>query len=358
MCPLVSVIIPVFNGERFLANTLSSVQNQTYNNIQIIIVNDGSSDATVEIAAQYALSDPRFQVVSQLNEGVASARNFGLRHSSGEYVAFLDADDLWNPTKIERQMERLLEMSNTIGVGAVYTLYRTIDANDLVAGSSELWSKAGAVSTHLVTAPVGNGSSILTRRDVALAVGGYDTSYRELDAGGCEDFDFELKLAARFPIGVVSEYLVGYRRYEGTMSADRVRMTRAITAVVERHIQLNPRLSKQCVNWAYGRMYYNCFSYQLGRNHLSALNMMRRLIMCDPAIATRLLAHTLPKIIATRAYDKFCGVVGYHPKSPAASSFFEVSPLAPGPLPVIGIRQLADLAREDKALLSPAIPLR
>jgi glycosyltransferase involved in cell wall biosynthesis len=109
------------NAERCLARTLSSVQKQIYDNLQILFVNDGSTDAAARIAEQYAHSDQRIQIITQRNGGVASARNAGLRHALGEYVAFLDADDIWDPTKIGRQVEVLLASTNSTGLAAVYT---------------------------------------------------------------------------------------------------------------------------------------------------------------------------------------------------------------------------------------------
>ena len=225
MKPLVSIVIPVFNAERFLAKTLSSVLQQTYENLEIIIVDDGSTDTSGKIAAESAISDPRIRVITQTNAGVASARNTGLHQSSGEYVAFLDADDIWHPTKIARQMDVLRTSTNLTGLGSVYSLHRYIDAHDRVIASGRYWSRGGDLVTHLTTLRTGSGSAILTRRDLALAVGGYDTNYKVLNASGAEDLDFELKLAARFPMFVVSEYLIGYRSCPGSMSSDSNRMT-------------------------------------------------------------------------------------------------------------------------------------
>jgi glycosyltransferase involved in cell wall biosynthesis len=353
MSPLVSVVIPVFNAERFLEKTLLSALNQTYANYQIIIVNDGSTDSSLQIVAK--LSDPRIQVIEQKNGGVASARNSGLRHASGEYVAFLDADDLWRPTKLERQMEMLLSSTDRTGLGSVYALPRLIDPEDRVIVSGVFWSEAGAAATHLVTVPVGNGSSILTRRDLALEVGGFDPTYRDIDAGGAEDLDFELKLAARFPMFVVPEYLVGYRVYFGNMSSDKGRMIRAMTAVVEKHIRLNAGLSKRSINWARGQLYTYCwFNCLRGRDYTGALKMMGRLILNDPAIARTELLNRLPRALAKRALNEIREALGHNPKSAPRPLFYEVNPLEIGPLPpeIVRKKRLSHLARDDAALLS------
>lgn len=98
--PLISCIVPVYNGERFLAEALDSILGQTYRPLEVIVVDDGSTDATAEIAARYA---PQVTCLRQDNRGAASAKNLGVSASRGNLIAFLDADDLWLPGKLERQ---------------------------------------------------------------------------------------------------------------------------------------------------------------------------------------------------------------------------------------------------------------
>lgn len=356
MRPLVSVVIPAFNAERFLATTLSSVQKQTYDTLEVLVVDDGSTDATARIAEQYARADPRIRIMTQSNGGVASARNLGLRHARSEYVAFLDADDIWHPTKIERQLKVLLRGQ----AAAVYALYRLIDVQDRVIESGPFWRTGGALPTHLVTWPIGNGSSIMTRRDLALAVGGFDPTYRDLHAGGSEDLDFELKLAARFPISVIPEYLVGYRSYEGNMSSDKDRMARSVTALVEKHIRLNPDLSKKCANWARGNRDNYCFVIYFQQRHFrNALKMMARMISSDPVMAAYHLSWQLPKVATRWAYRRLCQSVGYPPIMPPGIPFSEYNPLKADSPPNMGswfgiaishrlkTWRLRHLARED-----------
>ena len=103
--PLVSIITPCYNSEKFIAETIQSVQNQTYQNWEMIIVDDGSSDATVAIVDQIALSDKRIVIYKlEKNSGTGIARNRALERALGKYIAFLDADDLWKPEKLEKQV--------------------------------------------------------------------------------------------------------------------------------------------------------------------------------------------------------------------------------------------------------------
>ena len=101
--PLISCVVPVFNGERYLAEALESILKQSYRSLEIIVVDDGSTDGTAAVMDHYA---GQARLLRQANAGTAAARNLGLNAAQGEFVAFLDADDLWHPEKLERQMAR------------------------------------------------------------------------------------------------------------------------------------------------------------------------------------------------------------------------------------------------------------
>ena len=103
MKPLVSAIIPNYNYSRYIGEAVESALNQTYKNIEVIVVDDGSCDDSLKVLSAYV---DRIKVVSQKNAGVAMARNNGVEVSTGEYVAFLDADDVWLPDKVEKQVDR------------------------------------------------------------------------------------------------------------------------------------------------------------------------------------------------------------------------------------------------------------
>src|SRR4051812_29793927 len=105
---LVSAVIPAFNAERTINDTLRSVRSQTHRNLEIIVVDDGSTDRTRSIVEEHASRDSRVTLISQVNAGVAAARNVGWQSSHSEWIAFLDADDLWAPTKIEKQLEVMI----------------------------------------------------------------------------------------------------------------------------------------------------------------------------------------------------------------------------------------------------------
>lgn len=124
----VSVIVPVYNAEKYLKQTLLSIQNQTFKDFEAILIDDGSSDQSGEICDGQAMTDSRFKVIHQKNSGVAAARNAGIEQAEGEFIAFLDADDCWLPEKLEKQVAFMKEKNCFLS----YTAYRFIDENGKV----------------------------------------------------------------------------------------------------------------------------------------------------------------------------------------------------------------------------------
>jgi glycosyltransferase involved in cell wall biosynthesis len=224
--PLVSIVIPAFNASNTLHQTLLSVSAQTYRNLEIIVVDDGSVDHTALIAQAYSQMDPRVRLIQKSNGGVASARNAGTRASAAEFVAFIDADDLWHPTKIAKQMALLTASGNDMAL--VYSPFRLIDTSGMVLSSSRNHRVDGwVVNRHFYINFIGNGSSILIRKHVLEELGGYSSALLEAGAQGCEDFLLQLRIALHYQFGTVPEYLVGYRLSPGNMSADPERMLRS-----------------------------------------------------------------------------------------------------------------------------------
>lgn len=231
--PLVSVVIPAFNAAETLPETLGSVCNQTYANLDVIVIDDGSTDDTAAIVQRHMTQDPRLRLLQQRNGGVASARNAGIDAAAGDFVAFIDADDLWHPTKIAKQMALLLSASSIMAL--VYAPFRLIDADGRVLSSQHRIRVDGWVLyRHFHANLVGNGSAILVRKAVLKELGGFDTSLRAVHAQGCEDLLLQLRIAARYQFGEVPEYLVGYRRRPGSMSSDTEQMLRSGMLAVRR----------------------------------------------------------------------------------------------------------------------------
>lgn len=281
MPPLVSVIIPAYNAQAFLRATLDSVLAQTYDNLEIIVVDDGSKDETAAIAEAYAARDARIRLVVKPNGGVSSARNAGIAAARGDYVAFLDADDIWHPEKIAAQIEVLCPGGREAYVAA-FSLHLRVDTDGRVIGKSRSWPfEDFNLPAHIVLRPVGNGSSLIVRRDVAICAGGFDEDYVTRGAGGCEDLDFELRIAAQYPIACVRKYHVGYRVYDGNMSSDSPKMARAIHETLGRHLQLHPELSGYCRNMALLKGYEYSVSILRPHNKAECLRHIQGMMSVD-----------------------------------------------------------------------------
>lgn len=237
--PLVTVVVPARNAADTIHETLVSVRSQTYRNLEVIVVDDGSTDDTAGIVARHARMDPRMRLVSQANSGVAAARNRGVIEGRGEFIAPIDADDLWRPTKIARQMKVMLDRGP--GVGLVYTWHAVIDRHGRVLATGFPSPAQGRVLETLLRRNfVGNGSSPLMRRQAILEAGGYDTRLRAKAAEGCEDLKLYLKIAERYEFAVVRDYLTGYRRLPGNMSSDHLQMLRSSDLVLAEFLQAYP----------------------------------------------------------------------------------------------------------------------
>jgi glycosyltransferase involved in cell wall biosynthesis len=226
MSELVSVVVPAYNAAATIEATMRSILGQSYKDLEVIVVDDGSRDDTLAILAPIAATDARVRIVQQPNGGVARARNRGIAEARGDFIAPVDADDLWRFDKIQRQMEVMRAAGPEMGL--VYTWFAIIDANDMIMHLEDRTVAEGDVLHALAERNfIGNGSSVLMRRDAVLACGGYDPSLRDRKAQGCEDYKLYLQIAENHKIGLVADYLTGYRQLPQNMSSDVMQMLRS-----------------------------------------------------------------------------------------------------------------------------------
>ena len=174
---LVSVVVPAFNAADTIDETLTSVRAQTYRALEVIVIDDGSNDDTAARARRFADFDARFRVVTQANGGVAAARNHGVALARGEFIAPVDADDLWAPTKIEKQVAALQRGGADFGL--CYTWSARIDQTGAVLQFAAAPHDQGDVVKRLcMTNLMGNGSCAMMRASALDAAGLYDPSLR------------------------------------------------------------------------------------------------------------------------------------------------------------------------------------
>lgn len=230
--PLVSVIIPAFNAMKYLPKTLESVQRQTFVDFEILIIDDGSSDHIFEWFSH--LDDTRIELISQKHQGVSVARNTGIKKSKGEYIAFLDADDLWESSKLKKQVDYLNKHPE---VGLVYTWTSYIDEYDNPTGTVIASHVQGDVWERLVITDgmISNGSVPMVRRCCLEKVGLFDSSLEFY-----EDRDMWIRIAAQYSFGVVKEVLNFYRRHGNNISKNREKMLKGWRKTIEKSFKSAP----------------------------------------------------------------------------------------------------------------------
>ncbi len=246
--PLISVIIPVYNGARTIRETISSVLAQSFEDLEIIVINDGSTDNTAEILAN--LPNPKIKVYSFPNAGPSASRNRGFRLSAGNYIAYLDADDLWAKDKLKKQFQALQQHP---AAGVAYCWTHHIDESGQFVRPGGKHQAEGNVMGHLLLNNIlEHGSNPLIRRQAVAEVGGFDETLRT-----AEDWDFYIRLAARYEFVVVKKPLIYYRQSPYSCSANVARTEKDALAVLERVFKEAPpslrhlKIQSQANTYAY-----------------------------------------------------------------------------------------------------------
>ena len=214
--PTVSIVIPVFNGERFIGHAIQSALDQTFRDFEIIVVDDGSTDGTAGIVRQF--SGP-ISYHRQENGGVGAARNLGVSFAKGEWIAFLDADDIWYPQKLSVQVDFT---STHPEVCLVYCDMDVIDLRGVLVqrGFLSAWlaqrkskDRWNLVSLAFDGQPFPYPSSVLVKRELILQAGGFSPLFRRKYH---EDFDLFARVARLAPIYYIPRSLVRYRKGPST----------------------------------------------------------------------------------------------------------------------------------------------
>ncbi|WP_225206444.1 glycosyltransferase family 2 protein [Novosphingobium huizhouense] len=297
---LISVIVPAYNAETTLIETLRSISAQSHAAIEVLVIDDGSSDRTAELAERYAREyDQRVRTVRQDNAGVAAARNKGAALARSDLLAFVDADDLWAPDKLARQ-RAVLEAAGP-QAGLCYTWYAMIDAESRIFYCEDFVERSGwLLDALLITNFIGNGSSALVRRAAFEAARGFDPALRAAGAQGCEDILFYCRVAEHYAIVVVPDYLVGYRQYRESMSGDLAAMLRSWLLVVDEMRARHPgkeRLLREGVR-RYGRWLVRRAIHW--RRPVVLTRILARLALAYPAIGARLALVEAPRTFYDR----------------------------------------------------------
>jgi len=228
--PIVSVVIPVFNGETTILETVRSALRQTFVDIEVIVINDGSSDNTLGVLD--SVRDPRLKVYNFPNSGGSTARNRGIYKSTGEFIAFLDADDFWLENKIELQIEALQSYSLA---SSVYCWVDTIDLTGKIRPASRATFNGNIYIELLKNCFIVSGSNILVRRDALESINYWDETLT-----ASQDYDLYLRLAEKYEFAHLPQVLVLYRISEQSMSTNFKRLERTSMYVRRRALKKLP----------------------------------------------------------------------------------------------------------------------
>jgi glycosyltransferase involved in cell wall biosynthesis len=228
--PTISVIIPAYNAERTILETIASVQQQTFSDFDLIVINDGSKDRTLELL--HNITDERLKIFSYENGGVCVARNRGISHATGEFIAFLDADDLWTSDKLEAQLTALQQHPEA-GVAYSWTCFMREKGGYYIEKSRAF--EGNVYAKLLVTNFLHSGSNPLIRREAIESVGGFDTTLIP-----SEDWDFYLRLAARWSFVLVPKPQIFYRQSSGSNSSNVEKLEQATLSMFEKAFRAAP----------------------------------------------------------------------------------------------------------------------
>ena len=219
--PQVSILVPCYNCEAFLGETLDTVLSQTFTDWECILVDDASTDRSLEVISSYAERDSRFHSLAlPENLGAAGARNAGLEKVRGRYLAFLDADDIWLPEKLEKQVALIGESQASI----VHTSYRFVDeAGEFLPGGVTA-SREVDLAVYMRNTEIGMSTSLLDREQVG------EISFRDIRL--CQDTHLWLALLRQGHVARgLPEVLVHYRVREGQISGSKIGMARQVLAL-------------------------------------------------------------------------------------------------------------------------------
>ncbi|MGE4409814.1 MAG: glycosyltransferase family 2 protein [Sphingobium sp.] len=279
--PQISVVVPMYNAAPFIDRTLTSIRAQSISELEIIVVDDGSTDVSPALVARHAQADTRIRLVTIPNGGVAAARNHGASLASAPYIAFVDADDLWTVDKLKKQLSLFRKGSARLGL--VYCWFARIDADDMIMGYDASSIADGDVVDAICSRNlIGNGSSVLVRRDMFLQSGGFDPELRARAAEGCEDYDFYARMAGMCDFGLVREFSVGYRITDTNMSSNLARMARSRLICARRLLDRYPDRGRAIRHGRRRFMRYSLRRALVQRNWKQSWRLMLMMLGTEP----------------------------------------------------------------------------
>jgi glycosyltransferase involved in cell wall biosynthesis len=251
--PLISIIIPTYNRAEFISQAVESVLGQTMHEWELLVVDDGSTDNTCEVLAAYR-RDPRIHYFYQLNQGQSVARNEALRMIQGDFVGFLDSDDLWAPDKLEKQLA-ILEANPHVDI--VHGDESTMDVQGVVISRKNMKRYSGWITRYLLADNSVSITTALVRRRCFEEMGGFDTS-----VGVADDYELWLRFSALYRYHYEPGIVASYRVMEDQISSDKRRRFAANDLIIKNFLKrYGDVLSRQDKRWGLARFYCRSARY-------------------------------------------------------------------------------------------------
>lgn len=249
--PKVSVVVPAYNVRSYIEDALVSLERQSFQEFEVLIVDDGSTDGTAELVKPFCQRDSRFQLLHKQNGGLSSARNYGIRHARADYIALLDGDDAYEPDKL---VTHVAILDRTPEVGVVYSASRAIreDGHSTFMYLSGKPIESSPLQALLYKNFVGHGSNAVFRRCIVDEVGEFDETLRSY-----EDLDFWLRIAAtqHWQFYRLPQVMCLYRVRRSGLSFNVVQMQRCCEQVFEAAYRRSPEQVEPVLPTAYAYMY-------------------------------------------------------------------------------------------------------
>lgn len=271
----IDVIIPTYNGLPWLIETINSVLSQTHKNLKLLVVDDGSTDGTKSYVR--SIKDPRVIYIHKKNNGQSSARNLGIKNASSPFIAFLDADDIWYPDKLSKQMQ---VMKDHPEAGLVYGHHYFTDENRVIQRNLRIWEKGDLADTlcggNIIA---GSASMVLIRREVLDKAGAY---FRE-DLVNGEDWELWLRIALITKIDFVPEIIAEIRQHSQSTQANSKRMADGLLTayyVMKRELPLSKMQRKRLALYC---IYHTAESYSRMGKRWHAKKILLKLLAENPS---------------------------------------------------------------------------
>lgn len=287
--PKVSVVVPAYNRADFVGETLDSILAQTYTDYEVIVVDDGSTDDTPTVLAKYRGKNVR--VIRQENQGEGAARNTGIFAAQGEYIAFVDSDDLWTPIKLERQMALLTRQSHRCWVYCDAYVFDSETKRTLYVFGERGNQYEGDIARELLLRDFIASPTPVVHRSVFQKVGVFNHNPRD------SDWDMWLRIAAHYPVGRVPEALAGYRIHRNSVSQQSSPMFahRYHISTIKKAVSFAPDVYGPVQNQALAKQYLRTGVALAREGDLSwARKMFLQSIRLSPSMLS-----VYPRIVAT-----------------------------------------------------------